>query len=354
VSIQPWIQAAEVAPEYTAADFALSEDTVRRLRASTSRNTLRAYRRAWDGTRTGSKDADVDQWITPDPPGGFVGWCLEEKRVALPATEYTLAEYVAHLADEDFAVSTIQQTIYAIRTVHRWSGHKRQPDTELALALLKEHSRDRAKRGKGRQKAAAPITIEELHLMIATCDPTTLLGLRDWLLMVLALAMFGRESEVVALNWDDVEIIDGGIMVYVGSSKTDQAARGEEVRIRSDSFDETDLPALLRAWKAMLALHGVIGGPLIRAVPYDRPGERLSGEWVGRVFRYRAQQAGLEHADQVSGHTARAAAFTIGCRNKVPHSVLLRMGRLSPRSNRLNVYNRAVDDMEHNAWTGVL
>ncbi|MDI5974545.1 site-specific integrase [Streptomyces sp. SL13] len=78
----------------------------------------------------------------------FGAWCTGHRVTALPAEPETLAEYVDHLADLDQAPASIEQAVAVIRTAHRVSGYKGQPDTEAALRVLKTHRRQRAENGQ--------------------------------------------------------------------------------------------------------------------------------------------------------------------------------------------------------------
>ncbi|MGW6500235.1 hypothetical protein [Nonomuraea angiospora] len=84
------------------------------------------------------------------------------------------------------------------------------PATEAARLALRAYKCHRAENGGRGQREAPPITIDALRAMVAACDLTTPIGLRDRLLLVLGLALMGRRSELVALNREDVrEVADG-------------------------------------------------------------------------------------------------------------------------------------------------
>ena len=192
--------------------------------------------------------------------------------------------------------------------------------------------------------------------MVATCDLDASVGCRDHLLLVLGMGLMGRRSELVALNLDDVwEDEDRGLVVYVGMSKTDKAAAGEEVAIERGVFDQTDPVASLRRWRAVLDDHGIRHGRLLRSVSFKgRIGERLPVKTVNAMLKARARQAGLVHPDGYSAHSLRSGGMTASLREGTPLGVAAAHGRWSPTSPVVIGYARTEDRWRDNAMRGVL
>ena len=242
-------------------DTVLSDGTRERLERSVPANTKRAYARQWSQ---------------------FTDWCVETGRSPLPATPQTLAEYVSHLADLDRAPSTIEQAIAAIRTAHRIAGHRRQPETDAALAVLKVHRRDRADAGK-RKRKAPPVTLTPLRAMIDATDPEMLTGKRDRVLLVLGFSLMARRSELAALRVADVRFTDDGLTVLIRSSKTDQDAIGTEVNIPVGVHPATDPVRVVRAWLDALADRQVTTGPLLRRIDRSYPRGSMAARYAPNI-----------------------------------------------------------------------
>ncbi|MGH3794358.1 MAG: tyrosine-type recombinase/integrase [Pseudonocardiaceae bacterium] len=324
--------AVEPATTHTAADRAVSAGTRARILDAVPDNTRRAYTRQWDL---------------------FAGWCAAHGRAALPATGETLAEYVAALADAGRSPATIEQASAAIRTAHRTAGHHHQPDTRAARLVLRGHRRDRAESGR-RARQAPPVTIDALRAMVETCDPATVIGSRDRVVLVLGLAMMGRRSELAALNIDDVTETPDGIEVLIRASKTDQDAHGAVVAIPPGQHPDTDPVRLARSWLAVLAEHGITSGRLLRSVTrHGRIGASMSTVAIGDVVRATATRAGLAEAHRYSAHSLRAGGATSAYRAGTPVSVIAAHGRWSPNSPVVLSYVRAVDRWRDNAVRGI-
>jgi site-specific recombinase XerD len=314
-----------------AVDGMVSASTSRRIADGVADNTKRAYRRIAEE---------------------FTGWCQQNGRTALPATGETLAEYVSALADAGKGPSSLEQAIAAIRTAHRLAGHQNCPDTNGARLVVRSHRRERADNGS-RVKQAPPITVDALRSMVCTTSDDTA-GLRDRLLLVLGLAMMARRSELAALRLDDVTETEDGLLILIRKSKTDQDARGCEVAIPRGQHAMTDAVRLVRAWRALLAEHGITSGALLRTVNrHGNLGGAMSDAAVNEVVQRLARRAGLPNAERYSAHSLRAGGATAAYKNGAGVSAIAQHGRWSPNSPVVLSYIRAVDKWRDNPIAGI-
>jgi integrase len=332
------------------ADQKMSASARARLYRSVPANTRRAYARVWDGRPR--PDAAPPERATHR---GFTGWCELHNRTPMPATPQTLAEYVAHLADAGKAPATIEQAIAAIRTRHRLAGHgKHYPDADLALAVLRDHRRDRAAAGRSGQRQALPVLVESLRKMVDTIDPNNPIGARDHALLLLGVVMFARRSEIAALDWDDLTDAPEGMLIRIRMSKTDADAKGEQVPVLYGAFPGTDPIRVLDRWRDTLAARSIPeGGPVLRSVTKSgHIGGRLSTKSINTIVQRRARLAGLGAG--YSAHSLRAGAATIAHLNGAPVATICRLGRWTPGSRAVLGYIRSVDQWKDHPFRGVL
>lgn len=317
----------------TVADHDLSARTVERMERSIPANTRRAYEGQWSR---------------------FASWCADHERSALPATSQTLAEYAGHLADADRAPSTIEQAIAAVRTAHRYAGHRGLPETDQARAVLRAHKRDRAERGVRTRKAPA-VVLDVLRAMVDALDTDTSAGLRDRALIVLGFAMMGRRSELSALRASDLDFTNDGLTVLIRTSKTDQDAAGAEVRIPHGSVPDTCPVRTLRAWLDVLTENGLDGGPVFRCI--TRHGHLqsagMSGDAISERVRVLAVRAGVEGAESYTAHGLRAGGPTEAARKGTPIAHIAEHGRWSKASPVVHEYVRAADGWRDNPMRGI-
>lgn len=338
----------DAAADVDVVDHVLSESTIQRLREAMTANTARAYGRIWDGRA--SPDAEL-----PNPPGGFMGWCLRTGRSPLPATKETFAEYVSHLCDEGKSPATIEQAISAIRTAHTTLGFKGLPDAVDARKVLRAHKRRRAQAGLGRQRKSAPVIVDNLRRMVDTLDDNSPQGMRDHALLLLGIVLFGRRSEIVALDWSDIVKAPEGLMVTIRMSKTDQEAQGATVPVLYGAFPRTDPVRVLNRWRAFLAEQGLDDGPVLRAVDrHGNVGDRLTPQSVNLIVRRLAKAAKLDNADSYTAHSLRAGAATVAYMNGAPISTICDIGRWKPGSPVVLGYIRSVDQWKNHPLRGVL
>lgn len=321
--------------ELTEADFQLSEGARQRMYDAINDNTRKAY------TRIG------EAWFA---------WCVEQRRRPLPATPETLADYINHLADDPRkGPASLRQALSAIRTLHRVAGYKGQPDTDKALMVLQTASVEHADKGN-RVRQAPPLLIDPLRQMVDKCDPGTLAGKRDRVLLVLGLASMLRRSELAALRISDLVETPDGLEVLVRKSKTDQKARGVVVPVPHGAHADTDPVRLVNTWLEALAVRGITEGPLLRAVDrhdnLHRSG-RMSTDAINRAVRRIAKRAGIPNASTYTAHSLRAGGATVAYKAGAPVSAIAGQGRWAKNSPVVLEYIRAVDKWQDNPMRNV-
>jgi len=199
-------------------------------------NTLRAYTSDWNQ---------------------FEGWCDARGLEPLPARPEAVATWLAALALAGKADSTIGRHLAAIGWKHRQEGLVApvQRDDRMVIADTLAGIRREARARPSARKAA--ITASELAAMIAAADGQGTRAIRDRAIMALGLAAALRRSELVGLEWRDVEMVDKGLKLTLRHSKTDQVGEGQVIAVPAG---KTLRPVdRLAAW---LAVRGDSAGPL--------------------------------------------------------------------------------------------
>lgn len=297
-------------------DTHLSDAAWNLIDEATPDSTRRAYREEWNR---------------------FTTWCTQQQRTPLPATGQTLAEYASYLATRTYpkplAPSSIGKALAAITKAHETAGHP--VDRRGAKEVLRGYRKRHAKQG-GTTKRAPALTLTALRAMVATLDPTTLVGVRDRAVIVLGFAMGARRSEIAALNLADLEPHPEGLQVTVRLSKTDKDGRGRIVAVPYGSNLATCPVRSVEQWRTALAHHGRETGPLFLRI--DRHGRlghvatgrgsedgRLTGETIAAIIRRAALNAGLDAAAAFSGHSLRRGFATAAY--AAPDADLVRIAR---------------------------
>ena len=228
---------------------------------------------------------------------------------ALPATAEVVANYLAAHAGSH-KPATLARWTASISKAHRLAGYPTPTADELVRATMRGIRRTRG----SAQRRATPINRNNLVAML-TAVSSGPKGVRDRAMLLIGFAGGFRRSELVALDFEDMELADEGLIVTIARSKTDQLGEGRRLGI--PYARPTLCP--VRAFLAWRTLGGSDRGPVFRQV--NRHGsigsERLSGEAVCSVVREHAKLAGLDPT-LYSGHSLRSGLATSAARAGVP------------------------------------
>jgi len=249
--------------------------------AALSPATLRAYRSDWSA---------------------FSAWCAAQGVQPIPARVDTVAGYVAARMVEGKKAATISRAVAAISCAHEVAGLDGFGRSRRVRDALKGMRRTI---GTAPMKKA-PATADRLGLMLASCGDD-LAGLRNRALLALGFAGALRRSELVVLTVEDIQMVEGGAVVTIRRSKTDQGGEGQTIGI----LNGTRLRPLeaLRAW---CEAAGITSGTIFRSINRGGAvGASLSDRSAADIVKAAAERAGLD-ASAFAGHSLRSGFITSG------------------------------------------
>ena len=180
----------------------LENETLKNLKNSKAQNTLRAYQ------------ADFKD---------FSSFCVKNGLISLPTEPKIIALYLTHLSSYS-KFSTLKRRIASIKVVHRLKGHyidtKHPIITENIMGI---------KRKLGvKQTSKKPILINDLKKIINVIDEEKN-EFKKYLNKALILIGFAggfRRSELVSIEYEDLDFVAEGLKITVTKSKTDQTGIG--------------------------------------------------------------------------------------------------------------------------------
>lgn len=218
----------------------------------------------------------------------------------IPTTPEVVVRYLAVHA-ETHSNSTLTRRIVSISRAHTSQGYASPTQSDVVKAVL--HGIRRV-HGTAQQQAS-PILKADIIAMVENL--TGLIGLRDKALLLVGFAGAFRRSELVSLQYSDIEWVAQGMVVHLRRSKTDQAGEGRKKGIPYARGRHCPVIAL-RQW---LQAANISSGFLFRAVTkHGHIGEAvLSREAVSIIVKKHAQAIGLDPA-KYSGHSLRAGLVT--------------------------------------------
>lgn len=261
------------------------ERVARYMERASSDATLKAYRSDWRI---------------------FEAWCATKALVALPATPPTVAAFLANLADQGRARSTIGRRLAAIVFAHRAAGLA--PPTDQAGAIVLE----RTMRGVRADKRDQPIAKKRaadgdiLRDMLRAIEGDSIRAVRDRALLAVGMGGAFRRSELVAIRLAQVTESPEGLRIHIPHAKSDQLGRGADVVI-----PDRRRIAPVALYKAWVSAAPIVDGYLFRKLtPQGRLTDKpMSDKGVALVVKVRAAAAGYD-PDLFSGHSLRAGFLT--------------------------------------------
>lgn len=225
----------------------------------------------------------------------FVAW-----GAGIPASPEQLAAYLAEYANV-LSPATLARRLVSIGKAHTTQGLPSPTKSELVKATLRG-----IRRTVGvSQRQASPALKEDVIAMVENL--TGFKGSRDRALLLIGFAGAFRRSELVALEYADIEFVAEGASITVRRSKTDQEGIGRKLGVPH----ARGVVCPVKALKAWLALSEITEGKIFRPCNRHRltSNEGLTSQSVALIIKHRAKAIGF-NAENYSGHSLRAGLVT--------------------------------------------
>lgn len=265
----------------------------------------------------------------------FNEWCETNGQIALPASPETLAGYVAHLADT-CKWATINRRLAAISKWHQLQNLETPTQNRVFRTVM-----EGIKRANGiRQKQAPAFKLHKLKSMLREIDTECNSKLRDKALLLLGFTGAFRRSELVALNIEDLQFTEEGLIVSMKKSKTNQYGDYEEKAIFYSPEAILCPIRTLQSW--IQRLEKTADALFVRVRKGDKiTADRLTDKTVNDLVK---NYFGTEF----SAHSLRASFITIAKINGADDSEIMRQSK-HKTSAMIQRYTRIEDIKQHNA-----
>ena len=250
----------------------LELETLKNLKNSKSANTLRAYK------------ADFKD---------FTGFCIKNGFKHMPTEPKVLSLYLTYLSKSS-KFSTLKRRIAAISVIHRLSGHYLDTKHPLITENLMGIKRIIGSYQKGKK----PILINDLKLIVNAIDKEEkeINKNKNKALILIGFAGGFRRSELVAIEYEDIEFVSEGVKIFVKRSKTDQSGEGMTKAIPYFSNFEYCPVKALKKW---LEKSEIKSGKIFS----------ISDKSVALIIKKYALLAGLD-SKKYAGHSLRSGFAT--------------------------------------------
>ena len=265
---------------------ALHEETLSNLKTSKANNTLRAY-------RSDFKD--------------FGGFCAKHGFKSMPTDPKVVSLYLTHLSKSS-KISTLRRRLVSIGVIHKLKGHYLDTKHPIIIENLMGIKRTKGSKQTGKK----PLLINHLKEIINVInqqDIEEIVKLRNKTLILIGFGGGFRRSELISIDYDDVEFVDEGVKIILKKSKTDQFGEGMIKGLPYFSKEIYCPVVNLRNW---LKISKIKNGPIFRrfAKGSTLTKNRLTDQSVVLIIKNCLKLAGIEN-NNFSGHSLRSGFATV-------------------------------------------
>ena len=265
----------------------------------------------------------------------FNEWCEINGQIPFPVSPETLAAYVSHLADT-CKWATINRRLAAVSKLYQLNNLETPTQNRIFRIVM-----EGIKRTKGiRQKQAPAFKLNILKQLLRDFDTESHANLRNKALLLLGFTGAFRRSELVALNVEDLNFTDDGLIVSMQKSKTNQYGDYEEKAI---FYSPEAILCPIRTLKAWIQrLDKSSDALFVRVRKGDKiTTDRLTDKTVNDLVK-------TYFGEEYSAHSLRASFITIAKINGADDSEIMRQSK-HKTSAMIQRYTRIEDIKKHNA-----
>ena len=251
----------------------LEEETLNNLRNSKANNTLRAYKADY-------KDFSI--------------FCTKNNFQSMPTQPKIMALYLTHLSKTS-KYSTLKRRLASISVLHKMKGY--YIDTKHPIIV--ENLMGIKRMNGSNQKGKKPILINNLKALIEAIHQSVEKDLRkkrDKAIVLIGFSGGFRRSELVSIEYEDLEFVVEGVKIFVKRSKTDQSGEGMTKAI--PYFENEDFCPVI-ALKNWIEVSQIKKDKIFK----------MSDKGVALIIKKYANLAGLD-AQKYAGHSLRSGFAT--------------------------------------------
>lgn len=213
-------------------------------------------------------------------------------RTIIAANADLIRAFLTHLGDQHYSAATMARKIATLRSFYKWADRRGLADSN-PMTLIRT-----PRQGKRLPKA---ITIEQVEKLLAAPDERDVLGLRDRAMLETLYSTGIRVSELVGLEYDDMDLPSEALKVKGKGKKERVVPLGSHAVAAVRRYVETmkSDPRFTTAWAE---------GRKSRPLFVNKHGGRLSSRSVRRKLDKYLKQVGLDPT--ISPHTLRHSFAT--------------------------------------------
>ncbi len=289
----------------------LKEETLMNLKSSKANNTIRAYK------------SDFND---------FSLFCAQTGFKSLPSEPKIISLYLTYLSTKEMKISTLKRRLVSIGVIHKLKGHYLDTKHPSIIENIMGIKRRRGSVQKGKK----PLLINNLKQLINVIDyqeKEEIKKLRDRSIILIGFSGGYRRSEIVSLDYDDLDFVKEGLKITLKRSKTDQFGQGS---IKALPYLNNHQYCPVIAVQKWLEKSKISSGPLFRRFAKGSilTKKRLTDQTVALLIKKYLNLAGI-NSKHYSGHSLRSGFATTAAEAGVEERNIMAMtGHKSPEMVR--------------------
>jgi len=278
----------------------LQDETLNNLKSSKAVNTLRAYKSDY-------KD--------------FVGFCAKHGFKSLPTEPKIISLYLTFLSKTS-KVSTLRRRLVSISMIHKLQGHYLDTKHPIIIENLMGIRRVKGSMQKGKK----PILINHLKSIINVINKQKIDEIkkaRDKSIVLLGFGGGFRRTELISIDYEDLEFVPEGLKITIKRSKTDQLGEGMIKGLPFFTNPEYCPVINLKKW---LELSKIKSGPIFKrfAKGSSITNYRLTDQTVVLLIKKYLSMAGIDNSN-FSGHSLRSGFATVAAESGADERSIMSM-----------------------------
>ena len=278
----------------------LHEETLANLKSSKANNTLRAY-------KSDFKD--------------FGAFCTKHGFNSIPTEPKVVSLYLTHLSANS-KISTLRRRLVSIGIVHKLKGYYLDTKHPVIIENLMG-----IKRKKGSiQIGKKPILINHLKQIINVIDRQKIQKikkLRNRTLILIGFSGGFRRTELISIDYEDLDFVKEGVKVTLKRSKTDQFGEG---MIKGLPYFTNEIYCPVTNLKKWLEISQIKSGPIFRRFSkgLSLTDKRLTDQSVVLLMKKYLNLAGIEN-ENFAGHSLRSGFATVAAESGADERSIMAM-----------------------------
>ena len=251
---------------------ALQEETLLNLQSSKATNTVRAYK------------SDFND---------FSRFCMKNGLNSMPSDPKIIALYLTHLSSFS-KFSTLKRRLASIKVIHRLKGHY----IDTKHPIIAENLMGIKRKMGVKQASKKPLLINDLKLIIDVIneDKNEYKRFQNKALILTGFAGGFRRSELVSIEYEDLDFVREGVKIQIKRSKTDQTGLGMTKAI---PYFENKIYCPVISLKEWIIHSSIQKGKIFQ----------ISDKTVALTIKKYALLAGLDNS-KYAGHSLRSGFAT--------------------------------------------